>query len=184
MFDSFSDWEPAYAIAEITSSGKYDVETFGISASAVKSAGGLMVTPGTTIADDGLTGAAMIIIPGGTALEERRVDEVLPVIEYAYRNNIPVAAICAGTTLLADMGMLDDIPHTGNDVRYLQKMASWYKGAAYYKNEPAVTSGNIITATGVYPVEFAREIFIKLQLHDNATIEKWYQLFKHGIWQE
>jgi len=36
----------------------------------------------------------------------------------------------------------------------------------------------------VAPIEFAREIFEKIELTDKQNIEKWFQLFKHGIWSE
>ncbi len=184
VYDSFSDWEPAYAIAEINKSGKYTVETFALTKDAVTSAGGLTILPCTDIDDERIKQAAMIIIPGGRALEEKKYGEVMPLVEYAYKNNIPIAAICGATTLLADMGMLDDIRHTSNALVYLKQLSSWYKGENYYLDEKAVTGNNIITAGGVYPIEFAREIFIKLSLYNNDMIGKWYQLFKNGVWVE
>jgi len=184
VFDSYSDWEPAYATAELQKSGRFTIKTVGIDEQPVISAGGLIVLPNTTLQDEALNDAAMIIIPGGEAINEGKVNAVLPAIERAWKNNIPVATICAATTLLANMGILDDIPHTGNALAYVQQVAPWYKGSAYYSNEPAITSGNIITAGGVYPVEFAREIFAKLGLYDAVMLEKWYQLFKHGVWAD
>lgn len=184
VFDSYSDWEPAYATAELHKSGRFTVKTFGIDEQPVISAGGLIVLPNTTMQDEALYEAAMIIIPGGEAINEGKVNAVLPVLERAWKSNIPVATICAATTLLANMGILDDIPHTGNALPYVQHVAPWYKGSAYYTNEPAVTSGHVITAGGVYPVEFAREIFAKLGLYDDVMLERWYQLFKNGVWAD
>jgi hypothetical protein len=43
---------------------------------------------------------------------------------------------------------------------------------------------NIFTASGIAPVEFAREIFIRLEIYEPAMVEKWYQLFKNGVWKD
>jgi hypothetical protein len=51
-------------------------------------------------------------------------------------------------------------------------------------NSLAITDENIITAKGIAPIEFAREIFIKLNLFNDNDINKWFQLFKNGIWSE
>jgi len=184
VFDGFSDWEPSYAIAEINNSGKYSIETFAVTKEPVTSAGGITVLPGHTIEDECIKQAVMIILPGGQAMEEKKCGEVMTLVEYAYKNKIPIAAICAATSLLADMGMLDDIKHTSNAPFYLTQFSSWYKGENNYAEEKAVTCNNIITAGGVYPVEFAREIFKKLSLYNDERLEKWYQLFKNGVWAE
>ncbi len=96
----------------------------------------------------------------------------------------PIAAICAATVLLGRMGLLDDLNHTSNDLNYLKAIAPEYCGDAKYQNSLAVTDRNIITAKGIAPIEFAREIFRKIGLFADDDIEKWYQLFNNGIWSE
>ena len=182
VFEGFSDWEPSYALSELNRSGEFAVQTFGITMEPVKSMGGLTVMPDTTIDDDALQHAAMLVLPGGEALERNKCREILPMLEKVYENNIPVAAICAATGLLADLGLLDDIKHTSNALLYLKKVSGWYNGEEYYVEENAVADRNIITAGGVYPIEFAREIFKMLELYSCEKIEKWYQLFKNGLW--
>jgi hypothetical protein len=44
-------------------------------------------------------------------------------------------------------------------------------------NEPAVTAGNLITASGLAPVEFAYHVFRKLEVMSPATLDAWYGLF-------
>jgi hypothetical protein len=44
-------------------------------------------------------------------------------------------------------------------------------------NEPAVTAGNLITASGLAPVEFAYQIFRSLDVMAPATLEAWHGLF-------
>ncbi|PWS26115.1 hypothetical protein DHW03_15060 [Pedobacter yonginense] len=85
---------------------------------------------------------------------------------------------------VARKGFLDHSEHTSNALFYLQNFAVNYSGSNNYKDELAVTDNNIITANGIAPIEFPREIFKTLKLYDKIEIEKWFQLFKHGIWTE
>lgn len=88
------------------------------------------------------------------------------------------------------MKLLDSIKHTSNSKQYLNQISPDYNGQENYRGKEdysdpiAVTDSNIITSSGVAPLEFAREIFKHLKIYDELTIEKWYQLFKQGIWQE
>ncbi len=66
----------------------------------------------------------------------------------------------------------------------MKGIAPEYLGEQNYINSNAVTDKNIITANGIAPIEFAREIFQKLKLYSDNDIEKWFQLFKNGIWSE
>ncbi len=59
---------------------------------------------------------------------------------------------------LARKGLLDSRRHTSNDLEYLKMVCSNYKGEKYYKNEPVVTDGKLITASGIAPLEFALHI--------------------------
>jgi hypothetical protein len=74
--------------------------------------------------------------------------------------------------------MLDDFHHTSNSRDYL--VASGYRGEQFYCDVPAVTDENLITASGVAPLEFAREIFRALDLYEPKALDAWYSLFKFG----
>jgi hypothetical protein len=63
-------------------------------------------------------------------------------------------------------------------------MAPHYAGEKNYSHSPAVTDKNVIRANGTAPVDFAREIFEKIELYRKQDIEKWFQRFKNGIWSE
>ena len=130
----------------------------------------------------GVDDIAILILPGGTAWEERKLNEIVPFVHSVKNKNIPIAAIGAATLFLADNGLLDNIKHTSNAREYLQTMSSAYKGSNPYQEVRAVSDNNIITACGIAPIEFAREIFVKLGLYEPPMIEKWFQLFKNGVW--
>jgi hypothetical protein len=80
------------------------------------------------------------------------------------------------TAGLARAGVLDDRAHTSNAPDYL--LATGYAGAAHYRDVPALTDRDVITATGVAPVDFAREVFLRLDLYDPDTLEMWYGMFR------
>jgi hypothetical protein len=79
---------------------------------------------------------------------------------------------------LARAGMLDDFHHTSNSREYLA--ASGYRGGSFYCDVPAVTDEGVITAAGIAPVEFAREIFRTLGLYSREALNAWYALFRFG----
>jgi len=85
--------------------------------------------------------------------------------------DIPVAAICGATIALAQAGCLDHQLHTSNDLGYLQATCPAYAGEAHFKGDPAVTDGNLITASGVAPLEFAYHLLRKLNVFRTETLE-------------
>lgn len=184
LFDGYSDWEPSYVSVEINKSATYQLKTFSIDNKLVKSAGGLTIQTDVVLVQVNPGEAEMIIIPGGSAWEQQKYREIISLITAFNKQGKTIAAICSGTILLADAGLLDNVEHTSNADFYLKKFSPVYKGAAHYQPQPAISANNVITAGGVYPVEFAREIFSCLKLMDPASIEKWFQLYKNGIWSE
>jgi putative intracellular protease/amidase len=183
IFDGYSDWEISYAAPEIMNSKKYGIKTFSLNGRNVKSMGGLNVYPDIPLSEIDIGDLAMLILPGGKAWEERTLNEIIPLVRNLRSVAIPVAAICGATLFLADIGFLDNIRHTSNAKEYLMAMSPGYKGKDNYQETRAVCDDNIITASGIAPIEFAREIFLKLAIYEPAMVEKWFQLFKNGIWE-
>ena len=56
------------------------------------------------------------------------------------------------------MGYLDSRKHTSNDLNYLKTVCPNYKGEKFYEMGPVVSSENLVTASGIAPLEFAMEI--------------------------
>lgn len=189
LFDGFADWEISYVTPHLQKSEKYELATVSLTGQNVKSMGGLQVISNYRLSDINYENSAMFILPGGDAWERKELPEVIPFIQNLAQRQIPIAAICGATTLLADMKLLDSVKHTSNSKDYLNKFCPNYEGQDNYvgkedySNPIAITDCNIITSSGIAPVEFAKEIFKLLRIYDEPTIEKWYQLFKHGIWQ-
>jgi putative intracellular protease/amidase len=184
LFDGFSDWEISFLTPEINKSEKFDLVYFSKNGTQVKSMGGLQIIPTTSLNEFKLEDIDLLILPGGTAWEKGENTEIEELTKSVSERGKSIAAICAATTYLGQLGLLNDLKHTSNDLNYLKGIAPKYCGDKNYKNSLAVTDKNIITANGIAPIEFAREIFITIGLYNEDNIEKWFQLFKNGIWSE
>lgn len=184
LFDGYSDWEIAYLTPEISKSELHELIYFTENGKLVKSMGGLHVNPNCSLDGIKIEEIELLILPGGEAWEKTTMNNIEKILLKLYSLEKPIAAICAATTFLGKSGILDEIKHTSNDLNYLKAIAPEYKGDNYYQNTLAVTDQNIITANGIAPIEFSLEVFRKISLYDDEHLEKWFQLFKNGIWTD
>lgn len=184
VFDTLADWEIGYAAAGINNPafqfrpGRYRVQTVAASLEPVMSMGGLRVLPDLVLDALEPSQSAMLILPGGLAWDQGLNAEAVEKARTFLAAGVPVAAICGATAGLARAELLDDRRHTSNAAIYLQ--STGYRGAAFYVDSPAVTDGELITASGVAPIEFAYEIFKRLDLYSATALEAWHRLFKTG----
>jgi len=183
VFEGFADWEAAYAIAELRRSGGHDVRTVGFSPGTVRSMGNVAVQPDTELAELHPADTRLMILPGGDMWEDAAA---YPASELSRRLReladlgTPVAAICGATLAVARAGLLDDRRHTSNGRDYLAQHVPGYASAGLYADALAVRDRGVTTASGVGPVEFAREIFEELGVFSEGDREVWYRLFKYG----
>jgi putative intracellular protease/amidase len=181
VFDSMADWETGYAVAGVNNPehqkepGRFVVKTAGVSRDPVMTIGGVTVLPDTTLEAIEPPRSAMLILPGGTAWEAGEHAEAAEKAEAFLAAGVPVAAICGATLALAKAGLLDEREHTSNAREYLRETG--YRGSERYRDEPAVTDGEVITAAGTQPVEFAYHIFRQLELYEPPMLEAWREMF-------
>jgi putative intracellular protease/amidase len=181
VFDGYADWEPAHALSELRRSGNRSVVVVGFDGEPVTSMGGLRVVPDTALGGLRLTDVEILILPGGDFWEGNYPEEAVNSVQVdLLAMGVPVAAICAGTLALARAGILNARRHTSNMPGYLSEHAPSYSGAAHYEPGPAVRDGGVITASGLAPVEFAREIFRQLKVFSASDEDLWFDMFKHG----
>nr|WP_297163934.1 DJ-1/PfpI family protein [uncultured Dysgonomonas sp.] len=185
LFDGFSDWEIAYLTPELKKNKEINLLTFSDTGKSVFSMGGLEVIPNISSADIDISGIDLLLLPGGFIWETNNPDQINVdcLVEKVYLNKKSIAAICGATIYLARKGYLNNIEHTSNDLNYLKMVAPEYKGEQYYQNQLAVSHNQIITANGIAPIEFAQKILEELKF-DGDYVDKWFQLFKNGIWSE
>lgn len=185
VFDTMSDWEVGYICAELNS-GRYfkkdrpaaKVITISVDNAPITTMGGINILPDLSVSEFDVENAGLLILPGGDTWMEAFHDPMLAKAEEALRAGVLVGAICGATMGIARKGMLNNIPHTSNDLEYLKMMCPEYTGEPQYRQEPAVISGNLITANGVAPLEFAVEILKALEVFSPQTLNAWYQLYK------
>lgn len=184
LFDGYSDWEISYLTPEIARDERFDLVYFSETGNEVTSMGGLQVIPTTSLDNLKIEEVKLLILPGGVAWEKREITTINNLVLELFKKGNTIAAICGATFYLGQLGILNNLNHTSNDLNYLKAVVPEYDGQENYQNKLAETDKNIITAKGIAPIEFAVEIFKKIELKPDGEIEKWFQLFKNGIWSE
>jgi len=185
VFDTLADWEIGYIDAEIHS-GRYfrkdreplRIVTMGNSRKTVVTMGGLKIVPDMVVDEFNMNDAAALILPGGNTWTDPVHDGVLSLAGKCLDTDIVVAAVCGATMGLARAGLLDRRYHTSNALEVLKTVCPQYTGEQYYQNTPSVTDGNLITASGVAPLEFAADVLKKLDVFLPEALDAWKQLYK------
>jgi putative intracellular protease/amidase len=185
VLDTLADWEHGYLTPELDSGrmfavpgNRLPVRTVGLTTDPITTMGGLRVVPDLALTDLSPADAAVLLLPGAETWAEERYRPVVAKAAEFLSAGVPVAAICGATAALADAGLLDDRPHTSNDLEALRRFNPGYHGASHYVDEPAVTDGDLITAGGTAPLEFARHVLARLDVVSPEALEAWYQLYK------
>ena len=136
------------------------VLTVGISGKTVCGGHNISVCADITIEQIDLTDLQMVVIPGGLGgvASIRASKSAMDIISFAYENEKFLAAICAGPTILADIGITDN------------KNATCYPGcesgmgsATILPDVPCVRDGKLITGTSAgCATAFALELIAAL----------------------
>ena len=180
-YDTFVDWEIGYAIAHINKPlwhrqpGRFAVTTVGATRDPITTMGGMRIVPDTALDEVGPQDSAMLILAGSDIWS---TDQFTPFADKArgfLDAGVPVAAICGATGGLALAGLLDDREHTSNAAEFLQGVG--YAGGHLYRDEPAVTDRDLITANTTAPVEFARAILERLEVFEPNVLASWFKLY-------
>ncbi|ARW39758.1 MULTISPECIES: type 1 glutamine amidotransferase family protein [Bacillus] len=185
VFNTMSDWEYGYLIAELNS-GRYfkkdlapfKVVTVGASKEMITTMGGLNIKPDISLDECTLESKYLLILPGGTTWREEIHQPILKKVGEALKLGTIVAAICGATEGLANIEYLDSRKHTSNNLEYIKMVCPNYKGEKFHEMGPAVSDENLITASGVAPLEFAMEVLKKLDVFAPETLHSWYNLNK------
>jgi len=181
VFDGLADWEPAHAFCQINKSRKFRVVTVGFSPEPVTSMGGLRIVPEAALDDVHPEETAFFMLPGGDMWQEKTHEMLHPLLHWLHEQNVLIGAICAATLEMARSGLTRRVRHTSNGKSYLKTMVPGYRDDEFYVNQLAVTDQNIITASGLGSVEFAREVVTQLKIYGDADTALWFEMFKHGV---
>ncbi|MCG5212032.1 DJ-1/PfpI family protein [Streptosporangium soli] len=182
VYDTLADWEVGHAISHIRNGrwhrepGGLDVVTVAETLDPVTTMGGVRIVPDLTLDRLDPAASAMLILPGADAWDAGALTAFARKAAAFLDAGAPVAAICGATAGLAGQGLLDDRDHTSSALDYLRYQEG-YGGAAHYRDELAVTDGDLITAGTTAPIEFAREILGRLGVYTPEVLDAWYRLF-------
>ncbi|MCA0151116.1 glutamine amidotransferase [Rossellomorea vietnamensis] len=185
VFDTMSDWEYGYLIAELNS-GRYfkkgvaplKVMTVGATKEMITTMGGLSIKPDMSLDECTLEREDLLILPGGKTWSEDIHQPILEMARQALELGTIVAAICGAIEALANRGYLDTRKHTSNNLEYTKMVCPNYKGETFYESGPAVSDGNLVTASGIAPLEFSMEVLKKMDVFTPDTLDSWYHLNK------
>ncbi|MCL2831752.1 MAG: glutamine amidotransferase [Treponema sp.] len=185
VLDTLADWEISYLTSEINS-GRYlkkniekpKIIKIGKNLKSIKTMGGMEITPDICVKDIKAREGDLLILPGADTWLNGDNNEILNFVNENVNSNLTIAAICGATIGLANIGFLNEIKHTSNSLDYLKMICPNYKGEKYFCNQPIVICNNIITATGLAPLEFTYEKLKKVNIMESNTIEAWYYLYK------
>lgn len=184
VFDSLADWEPGFVVAGLNnpegqkSPGRYQVRTVAPTGAAITTIGGIRIQPDLSLDRLDPDESAMLILPGGESWDQNPNLDAVEKAKAFLAAGVPVAAICGATVGLARGGILDTRKHTSNAPEYLA--ATGYRGARHYVTADVVNDQDVITASAMKSLEFAREIFARLEVYENKVLDAWYGLFKTG----
>ncbi len=184
VLDTLSDWEIAFITAELNSrryfakNVKLELILIGNTLNPIKTMGGITITPDKDINDIEFQEGDLLILPGADTWMDEKNKKILEIVSSIINKNVVIAAICGATVALAQKGLLDNKKHTSNDKEFLQMFSPDYTGSSHYVNTPAVVDDNLITASGLAPLEFTYEVFKKINVMKKDTLEAWYQLYK------
>ena len=147
-----------------------ETQTVGLNGKVIYGSHGIGVEADIEISQMDLTKLEMIILPGGLGgvASIRSCKAAMEAVRFAHENDKYTAAICAGPTVLADLG----IPNGKNATCY--PGCEGQMGSANMVEAAAVTDGKLITGTSAgCAVSFGLALIAVLKGQEEADrIEK------------
>lgn len=121
-----------------------EVKTVGINGKIVYGSHKIGIEADLTLEELDPSDLEMVVLPGGLGgvASIRASEKTLEIVRNAYRENHFVAAICAGPTVLADLGITE-----GKNATCYPSCAGGMRNAQMVQNAAVVRDGNVITGT-------------------------------------
>jgi 4-methyl-5(b-hydroxyethyl)-thiazole monophosphate biosynthesis len=139
-------FEEMEAIAPIDLMRRAGIEvlTVGVTGKTVYGSHNIGVEADILIGEMDLTNLDMIVLPGGLGgvASARASEEAMNALDFAWKNGKFVAAICAGPTVLADLGITD-----GKNATCYPGCEDGMGSAKMQENAASVIDGKVVTGT-------------------------------------
>ena len=182
VLDTMADWEIGHITAELNSGrflkdGKVKITKVSNISNTITSMGGMEIKVDLKLSDVKFEKGDLLILPGADTWMEEEHSQVIGMVEGLLEKGVIVAAVCGATIALAYAGILDHYKHTSNGKGFLEMVCTTYKGSTNYIDTPSVCDGNLITASGMAPLEFTYEILKRIGVMKESTLTAWYKLY-------
>lgn len=180
LLDQYADWEASYVAPWILAmgQGQYTVKTVSLTKEPIHSMGGLTTLPDYDLQSVPEDYTALLLV-GGLSWRKEEAKQVIPLVHDALNKQRFLGGICDASAFLGTIGVLNDVKHTCNDLHDVKQWAGdAYTGDANYQMQQAVCDGNIVTANGTAPLEFAKEVLLALEIAPKDYVLGWYNFHK------
>ena len=161
-------FEETEAIAPIDLLRRAGVQvlTVGVNGKTVVGGHGISVVADITVEEMDLTTLDMIVLPGGLGgvASVRACEAAMNALRFAWENDKYVAAICAGPTVLADLGITD-----GKEATCYPGCEDQMGNARMLPDRTFVWDGKLITGTSAgCAIPFGLALVAALKGHETA----------------
>lgn len=187
VLDTLADWELGHVMPELHS-GRFfkkgaqpvSLKKVGYSKDPIQTMGGLTIIPDCTVDEIVVNETNMLLLPGADTWGDPKHGAIIEKAGEFLSSGAAVGAICGATVALASAGMLNQRKHTSNGPGFLEMVAPGYEGQSFYVDEPSVSDHNLITASSIGALLWAKQIIAHLDVFASDTLEAWYAYFSTG----
>lgn len=187
VLDTLADWELGYVTSELNS-GRFfkksaqcvSLKTVSYSKKPIRTMGGLTIVPDCLIEDMVASETSVLLLPGANTWNDPKHGTIIEKASEFLSSGALVCAICGATAALANIGALNNRPHTSNGSGFLKMVSPSYKGQSFYIDKPSVADHNLITAGSTGGLLWAKQIIEHLGVFQSDTVEAWYNYFSTG----
>jgi putative intracellular protease/amidase len=187
VLDTLADWELGYITAELNSgrffkkgAPRVALKTVSDSKEPIHTMGGLTVVPDCLIDDIAMSETSVLLLPGADTWNDPKHGAIIEKASEFLSAGATVCAICGATAALANVGLLDQRPHTSNGAGFLEMFSPGYKGQSFYIDRPSVVDNNLITAGCTGALLWAKQIIEHFGVFEANTLDSWYKYFSTG----
>jgi len=187
VLDTLADWELGYVTAELNygrffkkGAQRVSLKTVSVTHEPIKTMGGMTIVPDCLLDDIVVSKTSVLLLPGADTWNDPKHSAILGKASEFLSAGACICAICGATAALANVGLLDNRPHTSNGPGFLDMVSPGYKGKSFYIDKPSVADNNLITAGSTGALLWARQIIEYLGVFQANTLESWYNYFRTG----
>ena len=187
ILDEFADWEAAFlssALNDKNITKNYTTNFASIDKNLKKSMGNLKVLPDLTLKEIDENDVDGLVLIGGrtwrSQIEETNTKIVELVKKFKNNPNKVVGAICDAAYFLATNGLLNDRKHTVNSFDEIKDNSN-YTNAKNFVEMESVIDGNLVTAKGDSPIQFAKNVMMALGDIPEKNVNLFFDIYTIGF---